>query len=117
MGLLYLYLYKQQRKFNKINNPDYFNYQQREKLKYLPDKLFLSKTKFHSLNATASLVKKCGKGIVVHLLLSEVFLLYFLRMASVINPELHFYRPCTFPLFRSRIIKEQNNFKPVFCAA
>jgi hypothetical protein len=73
--------------------------------------------KFHSIYIIVSLVKNGGKVIVVRLLLCEVFLLCFLRTASVINPELHFYQPCTHPLFRGRIIKEQSNLKPVFCAA
>ena len=80
--------------------------------------------KFHSPNVIVSLLKKGGRGSIVRLLLSEDFLLYFLRMASVINPELHFYQPCTsinlallstlhfdqpctHPLFTDTIIKEQ----------
>jgi len=72
--------------------------------------------KFNSVNVIVSLVKMGGRGIIVRLLLSEGFLLYFLRMASVINPELHFYEACTYPLFTGRIIIEQNNLKPFFCA-
>jgi len=72
--------------------------------------------KFNSLNVTVSLVKMGGRGSTVRLLLSGGFLLYFLRMASVINPELHFYEACTHPLFTGRIIIEQNKLKLFFCA-
>jgi hypothetical protein len=47
--------------------------------------------------------------------LSKVFLLYFLRTASLIRPESHLYQPCTHPSFRGRIIKELSYLKLVFC--